>query len=756
MQGALVGLLLALVAVPALSRLGLDSSWTALLPKDKPSVHDAEVTRRRLGGTATLTVALEGPSAAKLQAFAPSFIAALRRLDGLGVTAVDAERRGMRDFLYRHRHLYAPLTDLRALDKALATRIEEEKARANPFYIDLDEDDAAEGELDRVIARLQDRAKSLKPKAASTGYFLHPEGNLLVIFLRTTFSGGDAARTDALLQAVRRAFRTVQQKQRQPEVRLGFAGDVMHAREEHAALKGELILATSVTLAGVLLVIWLFFRRLRALPLLGVALSLPVLVTFAAAPFLVDKLNTSTAFLGSIVIGNGVNPNIIWLARYFEERRAGRGVASALYRTHLGSWLATLTASLAAAVAYASLVLTDFRGFRDFGIIGGIGMLSCLLWLPAWVVFSERLRPLRFVRRGGKWRFSSGYASLFRRLMLRHTRLVLVSCTLLTVVAATLTVWAWRMDPFEYDFRRLRSERSTDSKTSRLNQRVHEFISGSASGNAIAVLTPSRQTARQLSRRLKRAAAREPGLFGAVRSLDDLLPADQAAKVRLLPALRRKLLALRPHVKPELQRKIDAEMPPKGVRAIALGSVPEAAKRPFRERDGTLGRVVFVESSPQHSTWDGRYLVRWAAAVRQARLSDGQRPVLAGRAPIFADILQAIWQDGPKALLLSLVATALLLLWTFRRARERIATLGALMFGVLWMAGTMVLLRMRLNFLNFVAFPITFGNGVDYGVNVMRRYVQERTRGLTLRLALRRSVEQSGGAVVLCSLTTII
>ena len=105
---------------------------------------------------------------------------------------------------------------------------------------------------------------------------------------------------------------------------------------------------------------------------MGLGLLAPCVLTFGLAQPLVHNLNAATAFLGSIVIGNGVNPMIIWLARYFEERRRRRPVGGA--RTaHRGIWSATLVASPAAAIAYGSLIVTDFRGFRDFGIIGGLG-----------------------------------------------------------------------------------------------------------------------------------------------------------------------------------------------------------------------------------------------------------------------------------------------------------------------------------------------------------------------------------------------
>lgn len=135
---------------------------------------------------------------------------------------------------------------------------------------------------------------------------------------------------------------------------------------------------------------------------------------------------------------------------------------------------------------------------------------------------------------------------------------------------------------------------------------------------------------------------------------------------------------------------------------------------------------------------------------------DGKRPPSTGNALVFADILDSLATEGPQAILVALGATMMLLVLSLRRWRHRFLTLGALLGGILWMAGALAGLRIRLNFLNFVAFPITFGNGADYGINVMVRYIVEEKRLANARRALREAVERTGGAVVLCSLTTII
>jgi len=74
----------------------------------------------------------------------------------------------------------------------------------------------------------------------------------------------------------------------------------------------------------------------------------------------------------------------------------------------------------------------------------------------------------------------------------------------------------------------------------------------------------------------------------------------------------------------------------------------------------------------------------------------------------------------------------------------------SLITGVFWMGVYMLLINLKINFLNFIAFPITFGIGIDYGVNIFQRYRQEGPGKILLAL------RKTGSAVSLASLTTII
>lgn len=777
----LAALIAAAASLPAVLSLKLNSSWTAMLPSDRPSVRDLALTEKRVGGLNELALVISGAETPQIIAFARELVPRLEKLKqapNSRIFAIEWNVAEYEDFVYKHRHLYATLDDLREIRDELQLRLDYERLKHNPLYVNLEDPPDSPEEL---IDRMKAKADAGKQKLARfpEGFYVHPDGKQLTLFVRTDISGGNAEGTETLVKNVEREVNDIAGKP--PGLLVEPAGSLMAALEEHRAVKEELIASTVLTAIAVLAVVLLFFRKKRAPLLLWVGVSIPTLMTFAVARFTVHELNTSTAFLGSIVLGNGVNPHIIWLARYLEERRRGLNISHALVETHRATFVATLAVASTAALAYGSLVLTNFKGFRDFGIISSVGMFLC--WagvytiLPAITVLSERFSPITFTATA-----SSGtiYGRAFWAVVNAAPRGSLLLGGLFTVACALFVSQAIASDPIEYDFRNLKSVREESSRVSLLNKRIAQTMPGGGEGNAIALLVDTREQAKPLRDQLVLARDTQGAPYGNVTSLDDLMPADQAKKLPVLAEIRESLLSARKYVTdPDDLQKLDENLPPDNVTVLTDADLPESVARRFTERDGARGRILFVsnqKSTPTQrapSIWDGRYLIAWAKALRALRLPDGSRPPLAGRAPVFADMVDAVLQDGPIAVFASLITTVVLVSLAFRRTRERLATLGALLLGILWMAGTMALAGMKLNFLNFVAFPITFGNGADYAINVMQRYGAEREASpianssaneaasprideTPAQRAIRVAVQESGGAVILCSLTTVI
>jgi predicted RND superfamily exporter protein len=736
---ALAAGLVALAALLA-SRLELRTNVAELLPSKDPAVIELERLARSLDGTAILQLAIESPDRDANLRFARVLADKLRALPRDTVSTVAYDVKAERQFFTDRRWLYVALPDLEALRDALDAEIAK---KTNPLYVDLEDHEPPEKLLERL------KKKSSKLDQFPTGYFEGDGGRLVVIVCRPP-GGLFAERAgEKLADAARRLVATEDPHRFHPQMTVGLTGDVIAQLEERAALENDLVWATGMCVTLVCLVVVLFYGRFRALVFVGVPAVAGVAVAFACAELAFGYLNASTAFLGSIVLGNGINFPIIQLARYDEERRAGRPVAEAVAQAIRGTLRATGIAATGAALAYGSLVVTRFRGFQQFGVIGGVGMLAA--WLATVTVLPALL--FTFDRAGGRRRFAlptGRFGEALARLSTRAPRWWLLAFAVLTVVSV-LPLKRYLGDPFEYDFRNLRNRRSLQDGGAALAPRVDRVFGLTLTPSV--VLADRRAHTDEIRRIVLERDRTLPGgpLLGDVTTLDDFLPGDAAtqAKKRTVLAELRKLVD-GPEMKKldDDQRKRAAELrPPELLPAVTDDDLPAQVKKPFTELDGTLGRIVLVYHDRNVSVWDGHNLLRIAELIGEIPLSDGTVVRSSGHAVVFAAMIRSIVHDAPRATLASLVGVALLVL-VLAGPRGAAPVLGVLLAGVLWMLGLGAWIGVKANFLNFIALPITFGIGVDYGINI---WLRARAEGDPSR-----GVSRAGGAVALCSLTTII
>jgi predicted RND superfamily exporter protein len=195
--------------------------------------------------------------------------------------------------------------------------------------------------------------------------------------------------------------------------------------------------------------------------------------------------------------------------------------------------------------------------------------------------------------------------------------------------------------------------------------------------------------------------------------------------------------------------KINGYIPAK-TEPIAFSDLPEGIARPFIDHEGKRGRIVYIVPTPKMSIYDAHYLERWANSFRETHLPNGDVIYGSGDPVIFADVLQSIRDDSPKAIFLSFVGTLAVILVAFRGTRSGLLALSVLVVGLSWLVAFLSFHGIKLNFLNFVALPISIGVGADYALNIMKR------RELTGDAALPKALIETGGAVVLCSLTTTL
>jgi uncharacterized membrane protein YdfJ with MMPL/SSD domain len=730
----------------------LRSGFEELLPDGAASVIAARTIAPRLHNVTNLSVVLEGHDGDALERFANDLASRLRRLPRDLVESVEYRTDEQEAFLRRFGGLYLSVADLDEIQRRVDARIAWEKQRANPLthlVDDGDEERAAPPALDLDgIAR---RYGGVHAAAQfRNGYFQTPDGHLLVLLVRPPESATGLGPNQRVLDAVRNEVEALRPAGYDPALRVGYGGEVATLVEEQTALVSDLVSSTVVVLVLVLLALWSFFRSWSAIVAISGSLAVACSATFGLAWFLVGHLNANTAFLGSIVVGNGINAPIIVAARFLEERRRERGLEEALATSWSSTITATFVASFAAGVAYLSLAATDFRGFSQFGVIGGLGMALC--WASAYLVLPPLLAALEPRHRAALARpRRSVVGPLVAWLAARHRTAVRAASAAL-LAAALAGVLAYRGPLVEYDFSRLQARKGAVSGAQHWGRKADEVFREFLTPIVIRADTPAelRRVVAELMR--ERAALGDADPIREVRTLDDVVPTDQEEKLPRLARLREALGDARlAHLDAGARREVLDLRPPTDLRPVTLADLPASMRLPLVERDGSAGRIALA--FPRKVGWSTqRETQAQAELIRGAIARSGARAQAVGQNLLFSDLVDAIERDGPRASALAFAGVVALVLVALRRFRPARQVLGSLLLGVAGLVAVAAWARVRLNFVNFVVLPITFGIGVDYAINVVQRWRLEGGAPGSLARALR----ETGGAVALCSLTTII
>jgi len=723
-------------------KLPLYADFSYLLPQDAPAVKDLRRLEARVKATDTMLYLVEAPSPDVRAAVVKELSAELRALPKQLVTEVEDDDAEIRGFLRDHRFLFVPLDDLQKAHDALKERIKSAKLHANPLYVDVDDDGAADAAAQKQLDDLRKKRKDAEARLNRSSH-VSADGKVAMLEVRIAFHTTDIDRGKELIAKLEKM--RVDLTQAHPGVVLGYTGSIVTAVSEHSAIFNGIVLSSIVTAFLVGLVLALYFRSATLLILLVGTIAVATAAAFGAAALTVGHLNAATAFLGAIIAGNGVNYGILLIARFQEERRRVDDVDEALALAILHTLRPTAVASLGASIAYGSLAATSFKGFADFAVIGAIGMLLC--WIASYA-----LLPALMIAVGGKPRTYHTEPFVGRVLVkligFRDSRTVVVISGLLAIAASVVVVRYIAADPFEYDIKQLRSE-GKDASESRKWMKVSDdnFGRGYAGRTFIAADRPDQVP------QIRDALLATHNVIGSVESILDAVPPDQDKKIAVLSQIREMLDSPDLDALDDKQRaELDELKPPANLAPITFEQLPPSIKdKPeVTEADGRVGLMLSIHSANGLDEWNGHDLIRFSNAVRTLKLHDGETVTTSGSSVIFADIIDAIESDGPRVTIVAAIGLVVMVLLTVGRNRRAVAVLVATVAGSLLMVATCALLSLKVNFLDFVALPITLGLGIDYAINVAHR---QDTDALHDPITTLRT---SGSAVFVCSLTTMI
>ncbi|MGO4765439.1 MMPL family transporter [Cupriavidus sp. 2KB_3] len=481
-------------------------------------------------------------------------------------------------------------------------------------------------------------------------------------------------------------------RQGDADVRVVAAGIPLHAEAAAAQANFEMNVIGWGSLAAVLLLVWLAFRSLRPIVLVGLSLAIGTAAAISATAIVFDRVHLITLVFGASLVGVAEDFGI----HYFVSRQAlPRATPPSVMRHLLPGMALALATSV---VAYLALGIAPFPGLRQMALFSAVGLVAAFLTVVLWFPLLDRgaLRPTRV----SNW-LAESLARWPRVRADRRTALALGALALFIVPG----IWQVRIVD---DVRQLQSSPPALIEAQRLTGRL--------------LGTPS------------------PAQFVLVRGAtpDEVLAREEAVKAVLAPTIRRGelagFLAISDWVPSAARQRADAALAGRQEAAVRErvartlgGSIAAPAASPA---DAVLTLPAWL-ANPVSGTLRHLWLDREGSGYASVMLLRGlENPaVMSGIAAAVNTVQGAEWSDRIAdlsfllhhyrvlmswLLLAGAAGVALLLAWRYGRAgwRALAPTLLAAAFSV----AVLGWLGVPLQLFSVLALALLLGVGVDYGI----------------------------------------
>ncbi|MGC4120066.1 MAG: MMPL family transporter [Myxococcales bacterium] len=686
------------------NKLPMVADLEKLLPDTFDSVKDLEPVKERFGGIGYIVVVGMDAEPEQLKAFADDYAPRIAK-EMPGIRYVEHKRAGQ---FFEDRSLYyLSLDDVKEVEKRIKDRERYARRMANPMLLQLEEEEPPSLDMSDIEAKYGKRSDQ---RLASGGdYFLDEKEKMIVMLAKPEHTAVDLSYSERLVNGAEDYLKKQDFSKYGKDFKVQITGTFKYKVDQQRQLTNDMTRATLV--AFILLIGYLIFHFRGILPVFFVLVptSLGLVWTYGITYFVFGSINILTGFLGAVLGGLGTEHGIHLIGRYGSLRTEGVSSEDATRDAFMTTGGSAIVSSVVAALTFLAVAFSEFRAFREFGVIAAVGMIVVItayfIILPA---------ALGLVARFG-WKpkeVHEGKSELSRMLPKYFRPISIGGVVLLAVLMVEIPGVR-----FDYDFKAL--EDST-LPCFVLDKRINKILGYNM--EPVVILTKEAKTERLIVDELKKRQ-KEQGAASTVdfvAAMDDLVPPQQAEKQEIFRSIKKTLDRVKPaSLDPEtrakhasLQRWVSAE-------PFGRQDIPMSVRRQFEGiKPSNEGFVLIF---PNILLSDGKQVVRFAQEVRGVQLPNGERVSAAGEPMILADILLMVLREA-KPILFGAIFAVLLAMWiTLGSLGAAIVCMLPTVVSVLGQVGLMTVLKTPFNYLNILLVPILIGTTVDAGVHLISR-----------------------------------
>lgn len=728
----LVGLLISGLSYLQVRRIHIKNNLAALLPDSQPSVQNLHKVMDKIGGTGDLIAIIETKDFEAAKRFAATLRERLAKKDYIRYTDYRVDM----GVFKKNALLYLDKSDLEQIRSQLRERIDYEKTVANPLFVDFSDEGPPPLDFSAYLEKYRGK-KAEKGEGDGFHYFANKEHTMLLLVSYPAGVTSDIAFARRIYADMQQEISALTPAAFAPDMRIAVAGSFKNRIDEYESIVNDVQSGAFWSISLMFIAIALYFFYPFAFVLLLIPLACGLLWTFAITKTVIGDLNLITAFLFQILFGLGIEFGIHFFARYLEDRRRGISSDEAFDAMFQHTGKAVLGSAIATAMAFYCLMVTDFKGFSQFGFIAGTGILFTFVTMatmfPALVMLIERLRILKLPKeRSNSIKFTKARFPMPK-----------------TILACGLGLMAFGIAnlpniEFEYDFGKLRAE----VPGSQVNKNKVRQVFSSSRDPAVVYVENDTALPALISAFQQRMASDNTPTIAGFDSVLDVLPKEQEAKLGLVDEIKKMLADIDEETLGDDEKAKLAEVKPYlDVQQLQFSDMPPALQRKYRGEKISEGSLLFLHSSVPLN--HGLQAIKFADDIREVKTPFGTYTP-SSESVIFADMIRILTRDSKIAITMALIGVFLTVWLDFRRIKSTLFVMFPLICGVLWMFAMMAAWGLKLNIYNMVVLPTILGMAIDQSIHLYRRY-QEEGEG-----SLRYIVMKSGGASAMCTLTTIL
>ena len=764
-------LLLALLSTWATTRLTINSNQLDLIRQDLPEVKDLKRVIDMVGGAGYLVVALRSGDPKALRGVADDLNARLVP-DKMNVRFVSY--RLPLDFMRRNIGLFIQTSDLAEARKRITLYLRDQIRRASPFYVELRPTPPVKLAMDDLVAKYSHVGK----KSLRDDYDVSDDGKMLLLLVKPMWDSSDLGATRRYLGELRTTFAnysagngrgvvlresTARRTPPTGVVTFGLTGAYKLMLDDSFAIADSLGPVSLLAFLAILLITIAFFRRVAPTAIVISGMVVGTVISMGFAWLVFRQLNMVTSILGGILMGFGVDYGIQFIYRARIELGAGKPYQTALQDALVQAGRPASVAAIVTAGTFFMLLISDFRGFSEFGLLAGCGTLiiaaTLFCWSPAILALLGRWRPELPARLIGVTKPPQGFGEGGERRIPRPWLTFGIAAVVVLLLCAAAMPWrqsdAIKPFPqrilngvfFDYDTRTLLPAHQASVE---VQDEIHDRFGTSA--DMVAIFTKDLKGAKEVFDEVANHPQRYPAVAYPVLSVYTFVPPPERAKrnAALLADWREELSDIDVEsLAPDLQEKAKGFFEALEVKPYGVEGVPEIYASQFRalptSRPENRGYLTYLYA--KEDLRNGKELVRFADQVHTIRTASGHVYRAAGPAILYAMLARTVLRDGYLTVLLAALWILLMHYIDLRSVKLAAASVIPLVAGLGSMLGILALAGEPLNFMNIIILPILLGFGISHGLYLLHRFLE----GTSPVVAL-----QSVGAAVAASTLTAI